>query len=203
MKLNFLKQILSVAVLTVAFSGFANAQSGTIDFTLDDPNTTTGSLLTDLGTDVVGETVATGIEGLNITVDSITTSAATNIFVAVDSRAGVGDNFFRAGATNDSITFSFDQDVEITELEFASLTGNDAINVNGTPFTNPSNAGAVFAQDPPISLAAGESLTFTASSGNVGLLNIDVTVASAVPEPSSAALLGLLSLGVVARRRRR
>ena len=60
----------------------------------------------------------------------------------------------------------------------------------------PTNAGGLI-------LAANEQFTVTAGSGNTGLLNIDVTVASAVPEPSSAALLGLLSLGVVARRRRR
>ena len=198
MKLNFLKQILSVAVLTVAFSGLANAQSGTVVFVDDGAGTSTGALLTDLGTGVVGQSVATEVTGLNLTVESITTSAPTDIFVAVGTRAGVGDNFFRA--PTDEITFSFDQAVTIDEISFSSVSGADDFFFNGVLFGESANG--VTIEDTAFSLAAGESFTIASNTGNVGLVDIDVSVA-AVPEPSSAALLGLLSLGVVARRRRR
>ena len=118
MKLNFLKQILTVAVLTVAFSGLANAQGpNTIDLN-DVGGTSTGALLTNLGTGVVGQSVATEIAGLNLTVDAINTNGTSDIYVAVGTRAGVGDNFFRPGPPADSITFSFDQAVDHYRTDF-------------------------------------------------------------------------------------
>ena len=106
--------------------------------------TSTGALLEDLGTGVVGQSVATEIAGLNLTVNSITTNGASEIYVAAGTRAGVGDNFFRAGTPNDSITFSFDQAVEITELTFGSFTGTESIVFAGETYTaSAANIGAI------------------------------------------------------------
>ena len=205
MKLNFFKQILSVAVLTVAFSGFANAQSGTVVFVDDGAGTSTGALLTNLGTNVDGSTVATEVAGLSLTVESLTTNGTPGIVTAVGTRFGVGDNFFRAGTPDDEITFSFDQAVTIDEISFSSVSGSDDFLFNGQLFGESANG--VTIENTAFSLAADQPFTISANTGNIGLVNLDVTVvdggAANVPEPSSATLLGLLSLGVVARRRRR
>ena len=53
----------------------------------------------------------------------------------------------------------------------------------------------------PLALAAGQSFTLTATAGTIGIEGIHTTT-SAVPEPTSAVLLGLAGLGLCVRRRR-
>ena len=223
MKLNFCKQILSVAVLTVAFSGFANAQSGTILFTTDTDatNTTVGEAIQGMPIGPITG-IETGIAGLTLDIGSAT--AATDatldpaVFQAVGTRSGImsGNDATSASFSNgENLTFSFNQGIFIESSFFGSLGASDTANFNGIALNDTNTAAGdiaiftpggnfeAFATGPEgLFLAAGDSFTFSAGDGTVGLRNLVVTVA-AVPEPSSAALLGLLSLGVVARRRRR
>ena len=209
MKLNFLKQILSVAVLSVAVCGVANAQVQVeIDFT-----TGAGDLGTQLngqstGTFVVEEATAAGTN-LSIMIGAITggsdgtlTAAGSNFGVT----GGAQNDFFDTG---ESATFSFDQNVEFLRADFNQFGANEEIvfsTSNGGSFSI-TNDTTDFTQDeftfdPGFFLPAGETFTLTASAGtSASLQNINVNVIP-VPEPSSAALLGLLSLGVMARRRR-
>ena len=197
MKLRILKGFLSAVVLTVALSGLAHAQSGTVVFTDDGSGTSTGALLQGLGTGLVGGEVATEIPGLNISVVAASQPSVTS----VGTRFGVGDNFFRE-STSDSITFSFDQAVEITEVSFSSVSGTEMFSFAGANFGETANG--VTIAPISVSLAADQPFTVAAVAGNTGFQNIDVTVTgAAIPEPSSAALLGLLGLVGVARRRRR
>ena len=221
MKLSFFKQFLSGVVLTLVFGGLANGQTifleqegGATDGVRDMP--TTGDALNGLSSGTVG---VVEVPGLNITIASITGAsdapaiAPAPFFVTDGTRGGIesGNNGTTAAISDEeSITFTFDQDIVITEAFFGSLgsfvTPVDSITFGGQ-LVNDANADSdVFdftfdGTSPGLAIAAGDPLTITAGDGDVGIRTFTVTVAS-VPEPSSFALLGLLSLGAVARRRR-
>ena len=145
-------------------------------------------------------------ETLNITIG--TASAAID---AAGSTTGISggssNNFFDVG---ESVSFTFDRNVEFLLADFNNLSGSEFLNFNvgGTNFaindanTDISDNNFTFGN---LALSSGDTFSISGGSGAAGIENLTINVlpATAVPEPSSAALLGLLSLGVVARRRRR
>ena len=119
------------------------------------------------------------------------------------------DNFFDG---SEAATFSFNTAVIVREFDLFDLGSGEVAQVvvdgNPTPFTftdapgdvfsNPFGAGTV--------IAAGTGITFSISASaettEFGLQRITVDTVSAVPEPSSLAIIGLGSLLMMTRRRR-
>ena len=142
------------------------------------------------------------------------TSSTFGIF----SNGGQGRNWFQTGNEfrfdadrGESINISFNQDVFFENVDFEGFSGSDtfafgSVTINEGDlgngldifdFTTDGSDGLFLSADTKI------LLTPTGAGSEVGIQRIQVSVvAAAVPEPSSIALLGLLGIGVVARRRR-
>ena len=129
-----------------------------------------------------------------------------------------------------TLTITFDESlfskVSLAEIDFGGVSGStdsatvsvaggaditvfDDIDTTGSPFTFLGFDVLTFTDldgNPvPIDLSSGDTLVFSnVSTGDASfeIDSFDLHITSAVPEPSSVALLGLLGLGVVARRRR-
>ena len=206
----------SAVALTAAT---ASADIVTIGLTTGDA---TGALLdgqpntieAGLGPIVVQEAIGTPADGLTLTLTGTTTAVGTNTFNGVAGAFGInsagGDDTARLdGDLSETIFFSFNEDVVITQIDFASFGTDSEILLNGTDLLTEGN---VVNFDPGFAISAGDTFSIESisttpipaggrTSPDVGLQSITVVVA-AVPEPSSLALLGLLG-GVVAIRRRR
>ena len=211
MKLNFWKQFLSAIVLTVAVCGVVNAQAVPVEIDFTTGAGDTGDLLdgNSSGTFAVPEATAAGTS-LNITIGGVSAGgfidAAGSTTGVNTSEAGTDTTFFNV---NESATFFFDQDVELLLGDFNNLSGTEFLSIttsNGGNFTiNDGNTNVVDNDFDfgTFSLPAGQTFTIAGGSGAAGIENLSINVVpAAVPEPSSAALLGLLGLGVIARRRR-
>ena len=216
MRLNFWKQFLSAIVLTVAVCGVASAQTVEIDFRTGVDNTGTALDGQPVGfTTTVPEAAVDDVD-LDITLTAI---SAGGVFNAEGSSTGVNSN---TGAVEERqfdngefATFSFSQTVELLSGDFDQIGGGEVLTVttsNGGTFLVTDAAASTDISDNNFNfgtflLPVGETFTFTGTAGAIGVENLTVNVVPgavnpAVPEPSSAALLGLLSLGVIARRRR-
>ena len=208
MKLCFFKRFLCGVALTLVVGGLANAEIVPIDFTTSfNSPATTGDLLDNqfsLGDapetfDVVEDTTL----GLTITIESITSNSTTGASIeAANASFGItGGSFSSAGDTqlnaagDESITFSFNQDVVFVSAFFSSFTSADEIDFGGVTITEALSTDDVFSFTGAnsLALAANTPITIEADASNFGLATITVDVA-AVPEPSSLALLGLLGL---------
>ena len=225
MKLNFCKQLIPIA-LTLVVGGFANADTVSFSNTpgqTGDPgfadaftalNGTRVDALSAASPVVVPVTGNSAFPDLAITFVGATSPGADATFQFFGTRSGItsgiGASDGQSGTfgNGESLSFFFSEDVEITVAEFGGFGADEEINFNGAPLDNPGNANELEFFDPPLFIAAGSTLTIAGVEGsNVGISTIDFTPVAGsttgVPEPSSAALLGLLSVGVVARRRRR
>ena len=127
------------------------------------------------------------------------------------------DGFFNGGET---FTFEFGTDVIFTEIDFFGIGTNSEngidevvqilIEGNGTPFSFPSGPNSDTYTDPfgaGATILAGTDITITSSqvSDAFGVENFTVTgegTSTAIPEPSSLAVIGFGSLLMVTRRRR-
>ena len=119
-----------------------------------------------------------------------------------------------AGATNESVMITFDQAVTFESLTLSFFTENRGgqaeitIGDNGTLQLSPdagSGAGDLFVRefDAMNDVLAGEAVTLSYTGGGGFSFDSFAVSPAAVPEPASAALLGLAAAGFGLRRRSR
>ena len=167
-----------------------------------------------LGPIVVQEALGTPADGLTLTLTGTTTAVGSNTFNGVAGAFGInsagGDDTARLdGDLSETIFFSFNEDVVITQIDFASFGADSEILLNGTDLLT---SGNVVNFSPGFAISAGDTFSIESisatpipaggrTSPDVGLQSITVDVVT-VPEPSSLALLGLFGSVAVIRRRR-
>ena len=221
MKYNFFKlcAVAFLAIAAAATTGQANADI--IFFTTDDPNTggaSTGGLLdtgTNIDTDLPFTVAVVESPSLFLTVDSASSFDPANTVVnASGATFGLNSPTPAGGSENasrfdvdaaESLTFSFSQDVTILNADFNSFTDPETFSFGGVTITEPeldanniftfASGGLVVPANTGIFLEAGGP-----AGSSVGLISIEI--ASAVPEPTSFALLGFGGVMMMARRRR-
>ena len=109
---------------------------------------------------------------------------------------------------DESLIFTFDQDVIFTSIELESLSGVDVFEVSLEGVTVPvlENTAQGFIDLgglAGLTIAAGTEITFTARGDDSTTdFRIETFTVEIVPEPSSLALLGLGGLALIKRRRR-
>ena len=128
----------------------------------------------------------------------------------------VGSDTLQPG---ESLSIVFDQDIDLTSLVLShriDVPGTFNVNVGGTnfPTSSPNNPGTPpiafqFTQTfAPVTLASGTAIVFTGTAPFT-LNQVDFTAGTftaggvSVPEPSSFAMLGLIAIGLILRRKSR
>ena len=211
-----LKKLFSFAVIALAsFYSSAEAQIITIDFQ------TGGQVVDQLDTGtVVGTSVTADVAALpGLTLTAV--GSATDIDAVLNATGSGGFGINSAGGDDDSdgldvafdesITFTFNQDVTLLDVEFENIdddpTSTDSVSFGGVTILGTAlGTGDTFTFATPLSFAANAPIVFSEITGDgvsLQFLTIEVTADSpAIPEPSSAVLiaLGLSGLSVLRRR---
>ena len=179
-------------------------------------NTGTGALLDGIVAADIGTAAATvgvtEIAGLNITVTGLSTGNTTTDPILNSTATSLGINATGDADTDafesaflQSVTFQFDQNVTISQLDFTTFSAGEQFNFHGTVINNGDLSNGTldtFDFGIPLAIAANTDFTLLASAGTIGIEAFDVTVI-AVPEPSSMFVLVLGCLGFHGVRRRR
>jgi len=149
------------------------------------------------------------ISGLQITILSISGEGEGSKLNATGESFGInsgvsGDNTYRfESAFHESVTFSFNKEVTITQLDLTHFDAAESFsfggqNINFVDLTDDSTD--IYDFSTPLVIAANTSITMSASSGEIGIEAMNIT---AVPEPSSVSLVGLGVLAFAGVRKRR
>ena len=119
-----------------------------------------------LGPIVVQEALGTPDAGLTLTLTGATTAVGTNTFNGVAgafgiNSAGADDTARLDGDLSETIFFSFNEDVVITQIDFASFGSDSEILLNGTDLLT---SGNVVDFDPGFVISAGDTFSIEAIS---------------------------------------
>ena len=197
----------TLAILACSAFGAISGQAATV--LLDNTTGGLGELLDNLDADDIGTPASTitvpGFTGLTIEFLSIATTAvgtgsdlnSTAASFGINS-AGTDDTDAFDADLSEIATFSFNQDVEITTIDFATFTVGEAFNFGGQSITFSDNISTIYTFSTPLAIAANTSFSMQATTGTIGIESFEVT---AVPEPSTA-LLGAIGALALLRRRR-
>ena len=207
-----------VVVIDFSQGGVSDGQGGQLQSTGDILNEDRGNFINDNSPPTPFDVAEDTTLGLEVILSAITGNngndaeinpapSTFSIFTPDDGNIQDALNF----NGDESIGVSFNFDVFIEEVNLGGIDTGDSFFI-GTQEVNSGNSDVSddfdFTADGSegLILRTGDTLTLSAGTGNVSLVGITVNVVPegipAVPEPSSVALLGLLGLGVVARRRR-
>ncbi|CAA6677014.1 Unannotated [Lentimonas sp. CC4] len=205
-KLHYAISTLAIIVLQTVHSqtimGLDN-RAGGIGILVD------GIDVADLGTATATVSVPT-FTGLTLTVvglnsdtgssDPTLNSTATSMGI---NATGDADTDAYEAVFNQSVTFKFNQDVEVYQLDFTTFDSGEVFNFAGTTITNSALSNGTldtFDFSTPLLINANTNFTLQATAGTIG---IEAFTISAVPEPGTYALLsGICALGFVMLRRR-
>ncbi len=162
----------------------------------------------------VDGTLDFGVASGSYSLSGIQVTVTANDGIVNATGSGLGINDSSSGDDTDGLdtinlvemlTISFDVDVMFDSLTLGGVGGNDALSAsfNGAaPVTLDSSGQYLLG----VSLLAGETLTLTATEPSAQTPNNGVNITqftvTAVPEPSSMALLGLAGITTLFRRRR-
>jgi len=173
-------------------------------------NTGTGASLDNIVPADIGTAAATvnvtEISGLTLTVTGLTTGNTSSAPILNSTANSLGIN--ATGDTNterfesafaQSVTFQFNQAVQITQLDFTNFSSGEVFDFAGQSISNGDLSNGttdIYVFGSPFSIAANTNFTLQATSGTIGIEAFDVTV---VPEPSAFLLLALFGLLVSGR----
>ena len=143
------------------------------------------------------------INGLFITVHGITADGHLNTTATSLGINGTSDTDTSRFESifNQSVTFSFSQDVSITQLDFTSFENGETFDFADTSIANTDlTNGTTDTYDfsTPLLITANSQFTLQATTGDIGIEAMTLTV---IPEPSSTALIALGGLALILRRR--
>ena len=202
--------------------------NGVVGGLLEEAQTVVGDFFT---TTVAGDTVAGNdamgnpiivpivIPGLEITTVGTSTdplaliNGTTNNGIGINSDVNSNPDVMSEEAAQldvafeETLTFTFNQDVTVTDVEFFGIS-NDAALGESVSFAGQTLLGSdlgssdVFTFTPGLFFAANDPIVFAEISGN-GVALETFTIVATVPEPGSLAMLGFGSALMMTRRRRR
>ena len=144
---------------------------------------------------------------------TVTLTANSGALVNATTSAGLGVNSPGGGDDSDgldtqsgveTLTFSFDMDVTLNSITYIEVGSNDALDLSFNGIAGPTvTASGQVTYDTV--LLAGETLVITAAETNSPTPNNGVPITqftvTAIPEPSTFALLGLAGMVAIFRRR--
>jgi len=153
------------------------------------------------------------ISGLQITVHTITGTSGSDVTKLNATQNSFGINSGLTGDASEitdrfessfgeSVTLSFNRAVSITQLDLVHFDSGEAFDFAGVSISYAgltSSVTDVYDFSTPLLLGANQQFTMSATSGSIGIEAMNIT---AVPEPSSFALLGLGVLSFTGFRRR-
>ena len=230
-----LTKLFTVATITLAgLCNSAEAQTTTVTINfenngvvgdlLEEAQTVVGDFFTTtvagdtvVGNDAMGNPIV--IPGLEITTVGASTdplaviNGTTNNGIGINSDVNSNPDVMSEEpsqldvAFEETLTFTFNQDVTITDVEFFGIS-NDAALGESVSFAGQTLLGSdlgtsdTFSFAPGLFFAANDPIVFAEISGN-GVALETFTIVATVPEPGSLAMLGLGSVLMMTRRRRR
>jgi len=162
--------------------GAALSQAATIR--LDNIGTSTGDNLDELSGPTTGIVVAE-VPGLFIAVHNIAGSGsgtdlnATSVSLGINSGDSGDDTDGFDASFGESVTFSFDKAVSLTQLDFAGFESGEvfAVGLDSINFSDLTNGTTdIYDFSAPLIIAANTQITIGASSGVIGIEGMTLTV---------------------------